>query len=233
MHSRSFLLGCVCGILLLAAVNTVFRSGAVRELSRPLPLPEDTVVAEKLGASLLLARPEKKAKAVADPSPEKAMRSTVPAANAQWRHAVADPAFAEFVERYAKVAQAEEAKFGIPASVTLAQAALEGDCGRSFLARSANNHFGIKCFSKRCPKGHCVNKTDDSHKDFFVKYQSAWASFRAHSKLLVSGYGKGMKGKGWSAWCDRLQGRYATAKDYGPHLKYLIEAGGLAKYDRR
>lgn len=220
MHSRSFLLGCVCGILLLAAVNTVVRSGAVRELSRPLPLPEDTVVAEKLGASLLLARPEKKAKAVT-------------AANAQWRHAVADPAFAEFVERYAKVAQAEEAKFGIPASVTLAQAALEGDCGRSFLVRSANNHFGIKCFSKHCPKGHCVNKTDDSHKDFFVKYPSAWASFRAHSKLLASGYGKGMKGKGWSAWCDRLHGRYATDKEYGPHLKYLIEAGGLAKYDRQ
>ena len=61
-------------------------------------------------------------------------------------------------------------KFGIPASITLAQGLLESNNGESRLTTKNNNHFGIKCFSRKCKKGHCSNFSDDSHKDFFRKY---------------------------------------------------------------
>ena len=35
-------------------------------------------------------------------------------------------------------------RYGIPASVTLAQGIIESADGKSMLARNANNHFGVK-----------------------------------------------------------------------------------------
>ena len=89
-----------------------------------------------------------------------------------------------YVKRFSKVAQTEMEKYGIPASITLAQGLLESNNGQSRLATKNHNHFGIKCFSRSCKKGHCSNFSDDSHKDFFRKYNSAWESYRAHSVLL-------------------------------------------------
>ena len=68
-----------------------------------------------------------------------------------------------YVKRFAKVAQEEMQKFNIPASITLAQGLIETNAGQSPLATKNNNHFGIKCFSKSCKKGHCANFSDDSH----------------------------------------------------------------------
>ena len=78
-------------------------------------------------------------------------------------------------------------KYGIPASISLAQGLIESRAGSSKLAVNNNNHFGIKCFSRHCRKGHCTNFTDDTHKDFFRKFPSPWESWRAHSQLLSSG----------------------------------------------
>lgn len=64
------------------------------------------------------------------------------------------------------MAKEEMKTYGIPASITLAQGLLESNAGESKLAVDNNNHFGLKCFSRQCKKGHCSNFTDDSHKDF-------------------------------------------------------------------
>ena len=37
---------------------------------------------------------------------------------------------------------------------------------------------------QKCKKGHCSNFSDDSHKDFFRNYPTAWESYRAHSEFL-------------------------------------------------
>src|SRR5690606_34846123 len=50
-----------------------------------------------------------------------------------------------YIERYKDIAIAEMNQYGIPASIKLAQALLESGNGNSYLAREANNHFGIKC----------------------------------------------------------------------------------------
>lgn len=52
------------------------------------------------------------------------------------------------------------------------------------LGRKINNHFGIKCYRKTCPKGHCENyATEKSHKDFFIKYSNPNESFYVFAKM--------------------------------------------------
>lgn len=136
-----------------------------------------------------------------------------------------------YVERYAKTAREESAKFGFPASIALAQGILESGSGGSKMARTINNHFGMKCMSRRCHKGHCANFSDDTHKDFFLKFPSAWASWRAHSKLITSGRYAGIKG-GYKTWARELKKRkYATKPSYAEDLIGLIENLELYKYD--
>gem|GEM_PF-583910 len=143
----------------------------------------------------------------------------------------------EYVARFAPVAAAEMRKYGIPASVILAQGLLESDAGDSKLARQTNNHFGVKCFSKRCKRGHCFNFTDDSHKDFFVKYTNAWGSYRAHSQFLKSTprYASLFKleGTDYQGWARGLaRAGYATDKRYGEKLIAMIQNLELHRYDR-
>jgi flagellum-specific peptidoglycan hydrolase FlgJ len=51
----------------------------------------------------------------------------------------------QYIQKYKNISIEEMKRSGIPASITLAQGMLESDNGNSRLARSANNHFGIKC----------------------------------------------------------------------------------------
>ena len=140
-----------------------------------------------------------------------------------------------YVKRFAKVAQEEMRQFNIPASITLAQGLIETNAGQSPLATKNNNHFGIKCFSKSCKKGHCANFSDDSHKDFFRKYKSSWESFRAHSKLLTYKRYKHLTKlpvtdyKGWAVGLKKAG--YATDKNYHNKLIRLIEDLHLDDYD--
>lgn len=132
-----------------------------------------------------------------------------------------------YIETYTPIAIAEQKKYGIPASITIAQGLLESDAGGSRLAQKNNNHFGIKCFSKTCTKGHCINYSDDSHKDFFRNYESAWGSFRGHSLLLQKPRYKALyqlKISDYKGWAKGLQkAGYATDKRYADKLIKLIE----------
>jgi len=140
-----------------------------------------------------------------------------------------------YVRRFAHVARAEMKKYGIPASITLAQGLLESNSGKSPLASEANNHFGIKCFSKKCGKGHCKNFSDDSHKDFFRVYPSAWESYRAHSLFLQRNRYKHLKKLGnedYRSWAVGLKkAGYATDPKYAEKLIGLIEGLDLGRFD--
>lgn len=142
-----------------------------------------------------------------------------------------------YIRRFAKVAQAEMEKFGIPASIKLAQGLLESDAGKSPLAEVNNNHFGIKCFSRNCRKGHCSNFQDDSHKDFFRIYPSAWESFRAHSLMLRQNERYqplfSLPATDYRAWAAGLsEAGYATDPDYAQKVVRLIEELNLQRFDR-
>lgn len=91
-------------------------------------------------------------------------------------------------------AQAGEREFGVPASVAMAQAALESGWGESSLTKEGNAYFGIKCgtdngpISNRCiekvtqecdPQGNCWDEVA-----LFRGYASATDSFRDHGHFL-------------------------------------------------
>ncbi len=141
-----------------------------------------------------------------------------------------------YVATYATIAQEEMKANKIPASITLAQALLESNIGSSTLATKNNNHFGIKCFSRSCKKGHCSNFTDDSHKDFFRVFEDAHASFRAHSSLLQKDRYAGLfrlSPTDYRAWAKGLkEAGYATDPNYAQKLINLIENLGLQQYDQ-
>lgn len=138
-----------------------------------------------------------------------------------------------YIERFKHVAIKEEERFGIPASIILAQGILESQTGSSRLVKEANNHFGIKCFSNKCKKGHCINFSDDSHKDFFVVFPTAWDSYRAHSLLISQGRYKHLKNLGnddFISWAKGLhKSGYATDKRYAEKLISVIKRYELEK----
>ena len=141
-----------------------------------------------------------------------------------------------YITKYADLAKKEMKSHGIPASITLAQGLLESNAGESKLAKNNHNHFGLKCFSRKCKKGHCSNFTDDSHKDFFKIFKSPADSYHAHSKLLRNGSRyKGLfklKKDDYKGWARGLRkAGYATDPNYDKKLIRLIEELKLYKYD--
>jgi flagellum-specific peptidoglycan hydrolase FlgJ len=140
-----------------------------------------------------------------------------------------------YIERYAPIAQKEQAAFGIPASISLAQGLIESRAGTSKLAVNNNNHFGMKCFARNCKKGHCTNHTDDTHKDFFRKYTNPWDSWRDHSKMLSRGRYARLKrhGSDYRKWAYGLKSiGYATDRSYAEKLIGVIERYDLHRFDR-
>ncbi|MCB0644028.1 MAG: glucosaminidase domain-containing protein [Phaeodactylibacter sp.] len=142
----------------------------------------------------------------------------------------------QYIQRFGPIAQAEMKRYGIPASITLAQGLLESNVGESKLARSFKNHFGIKCFEKHCTPGHCGNYSDDSHKDFFRRYNSAWESYRAHSLFLQKDRYQSLfklSKRDYKSWAHGLKkAGYATDKQYAYKLIRLIEDLRLYEWDK-
>jgi flagellum-specific peptidoglycan hydrolase FlgJ len=141
----------------------------------------------------------------------------------------------DYVAQYVPVAIEEMEKYGIPASITLAQGLLESNAGDSRLSKESNNHFGIKCRSK-CRGCTCRNYTDDDIYDMFRVFESPWESYREHSKLLqgkryrhllkldITDY------EGWSHGLKKAG--YATDKRYAYKLIQIIEELNLYRYDK-
>ncbi len=173
----------------------------------------------------------KKTKPKPKPKPVKEKNTAAPVAFKDMGTGTAE----DYIRRYNNIARVEMEKFGIPASISLAQGLVESRAGTSTLARKNNNHFGIKCFSRNCPGGHCSNHNDDHHKDFFRNFGNAWESWRAHSRMLASGrYAKLKKhGNDYRKWAYGLKSvGYATDSNYAEKLIGIIERYELYKYDR-
>ncbi len=148
---------------------------------------------------------------------------------------VQEKRYKNYIYRHSEYAVEEMRKNKIPASITLAQGLLETNGGKSKLATKNNNHFGIKCFSKTCKKGHCSNFNDDSHKDFFRIYSSTKSSYEAHSYFLKKKRYKKLfylNPKDYKGWAKELKkAGYATDKKYDKKLIALIQKYKLHQFD--
>ncbi len=141
----------------------------------------------------------------------------------------------EYIEKYKDLAIQEMYKYKIPASITLAQGILESGSGKSALARTANNHFGIKCHKDWT--GPTFHQDDDAVNECFRKYNDPVKSFEDHSiflatrsrysalfKLKITDY------KGWAYGLKKAG--YATDPNYPKRLIKIIKDYHLHQYDK-
>jgi flagellum-specific peptidoglycan hydrolase FlgJ len=139
-----------------------------------------------------------------------------------------------YVNTYSKTAINEMKKFGIPASITMAQGILESNSGKGSLALKSNNHFGIKCHSGW--RGKKVYHDDDKKGECFRKYKNPEKSYRDHSVFLESRdrYNSlfKLRKNNYVKWAIGLKkAGYATDPAYADKLISIIERYELWKLD--
>ncbi|WP_316785925.1 glucosaminidase domain-containing protein [Pedobacter frigiditerrae] len=138
-----------------------------------------------------------------------------------------------YIEAFKAVAIEEMNKYGIPASITLAQGISESGSGNSTLAKYANNHFGIKCTSDW--KGKAYYKDDDQSNDCFRVYKDARESYKDHSEFLKRkrySFLFELDKNDYKNWAIGLKtAGYATNPKYADMLIGIIEKYKLNQYD--
>lgn len=134
-------------------------------------------------------------------------------------------AYLDYINQWKATAIQQQADYGIPASITMAQALLESAAGQSELAVNAKNHFGIKCTSEWF--GGVYYYDDDSKGECFRQYYDAAESFKDHSVFLQRPrYATCFEiaAEDYEGWAYRLrQCGYATDPLYASKLIKLIE----------
>lgn len=137
---------------------------------------------------------------------------------------------AYFSPEVIRLAQESQEKYGVPASVTLAQYATESGYGTSYLAKNANNYFGMiasKSSTKKIWKNDRYWQVHDSMADSFDK----------HGQLLSSGrYAEATKGVTDAySYIDAIQPIYAPESDGNTGIaalwKKIIRDNNLTQYD--
>ena len=136
-----------------------------------------------------------------------------------------NPTYLAYIEQWKETAVQNQADYGIPASIIMAQALLESAAGTSELAVNARNHFGIKCTSEWF--GGVYYYDDDSKGECFRQYADAAESFKDHALFLQRPrYATCFEIaiEDYEGWAYRLKAcGYATDKNYAPKLIKIIE----------
>lgn len=143
--------------------------------------------------------------------------------------------YERYISKYADMAVEQMERYGVPASITLAQGLLESAAGTSRLATKGNNHFGIKCGGTW--KGPYMLMTDDAPNEKFRVYKNASESYEDHSKFLR--YGRryaflfDLKRTDYKGWAKGLKkAGYATSPSYASSLIEIIEKYDLTAFDK-
>jgi len=141
--------------------------------------------------------------------------------------------FERYINTYKNIAIQQEQKYHIPASIKLAQAILESGAGTSYLAKEANNHFGIKCHTEW--QGARAYKDAELPNECFRRYSSVADSYEDHSRFLTerSRYERLflLRKSDYRGWAKGLQEcGYATDKGYANKLIRIIELYQLYTY---
>jgi flagellum-specific peptidoglycan hydrolase FlgJ len=143
-----------------------------------------------------------------------------------------------FINQVAPGALAAQRQYGIPASVTIAQAIDESGWGQSQLATQDNNLFGIKGTG---PGGSVLRPTQEYQNGQLVTvnapfrvYSNIAQSITDHSLLLATGstYKQAMADRrSPDAFANDLTGVYATDPNYGASLITIMRQYNLYRFD--
>lgn len=143
-----------------------------------------------------------------------------------------------FISLIAPGAVVAKQRYGVPASVTIAQAIEESAWGQSSLADRYHNLFGIKGAG---PAGSVTLPTQEYEHGSWVTIDAQFAvyhndaqSIAAHAELLATSgyYTRAMADRAHpDAFAHDLTGVYATDPDYGANLIGLMKLYNLYQYD--
>lgn len=147
---------------------------------------------------------------------------------------------AEFIMRLTNPALESQRRVGVPASITIAQAALESAWGESGLARVGNNLFGIKADSRWRGETITLNTREFIKGQWIVvtakwrKYGSWQASIEDHAAFLKGNprYQPCFLCQTTDAFVrELLKTGYATDPSYADKLLALINQHKLLGFD--
>lgn len=146
----------------------------------------------------------------------------------------------KFIDSIIPYCQSAHRQYGVPASVTIAQAILESNWGRSGLTIKANNLFGIKAdkswkgenimmSTMECVKGNTIKVQAP-----FRKYPSLQDSINDHALFLKNNkrYQEAFLTHCSDDFCKAIaKAGYATDPLYSNKLIGLIKSYSLNQYD--
>jgi hypothetical protein len=119
----------------------------------------------------------------------------------------------EYIDRFDEVARLEMQRFGIPASILMAQALSESRAGQHEAVRRNNNHFGSALSGRH--------------------FANAWESWRANSLLMAQGYPELLTlGKDPERWAKGLRkAGYSREWGYSRRLLRIVQKYQLQRLD--
>ena len=138
----------------------------------------------------------------------------------------------------ADAAVSSQGKWNVPASVTLAQWAVESAWGAA-MPPDSNNPFGIKAGLLQAAVESATHEVVAGERIAitarFRKFDTLTEAFDAHGKLIATNrvYEKAMAQQADpEAFADALTGVYATDPQYGTTLKWVIKNYGFDRYGK-
>ncbi|CAM3120921.1 glycoside hydrolase family 73 protein [Lactiplantibacillus plajomi] len=158
---------------------------------------------------------------------------------------VAVTTHAGFIEKLAPDAQALQKRYHVLASISLSQAILESDWGRSANAKQNNNLFGVKAYAAQAGRLMSTEEYYDGDyhtvKRRFRVYDSWHASLVDHAKKLANGtpwdrqhYAAVVAAPDYQTAARALQtAGYATDPTYAQKIINIIQKYNLERYDRK
>lgn len=150
----------------------------------------------------------------------------------------------DFINKVKDAAMQTQIKYGIPASITISQAAWESGWGDSTLTKKANNFFGIKASKDWDGKIFNIDtgeftKAGQYYIDklaAFRSYATPFQSFIDHANFLIENkrYKSLFETLDPMQWADGLQkAGYGTDPRYSDKLKGTIKQYNLTKFDKQ
>ena len=144
----------------------------------------------------------------------------------------------DYIDDYKDLAMQEMELYGVPASITLAQAIYSSQAGTNDLVRECHNHFAIMCHTQEWTGDTYYRPADKNHESCYRKYATDADSYRDHS-LFLSTRSRYVKLfyypiTDYRSWANGLlEAGFSGNPKYADTLVSIIEKYYLMHYDRK
>lgn len=144
----------------------------------------------------------------------------------------------DYIDDYKDLAMQEMELYGVPASITLAQAIYASQAGSNDLVRECHNHFAIMCHTQEWKGDTYYRPGDVNRENCYRKYATDAESYRDHS-LFLSTRSRYVKlfyfpVTDYKSWAQGLkEAGFSGNPKYADTLVSIIEKYYLMHYDRK